>query len=202
MRTPAVRSQLLRLREDLRTARDGRELLDRKREAILRALTDAIARRNAVYTDLVERLRTARSQLRLAQLHLGRGAIDAAALAQPPAPPFEVAESSVVGIRVPHFERAPLVFHPHYAPSSGSPLLDEAGAAWTRVVTVVIKFAEADITVRRLKDALARTARRLNALDRDIIPAMRSDLRVLTATLEEDERDDAVRRKQWLTKSV
>ena len=36
---PAGRSRLLELRRDLMSARAGRELLDRKREAILRAVS-------------------------------------------------------------------------------------------------------------------------------------------------------------------
>lgn len=45
---------------------------------------------------------------------------------------------------------------------------------------------------------LPRTATRLNALDKQLIPDIRRDIRDLASALEEEERDDAVRRKRWL----
>lgn len=202
MRAPAVRSQLLRLRDDLRAAIDGRDLLDRKREAILRSLAAASATRVRLESDVRDRLRAARARLASAQAELGRAAIDAAALAQPPLPPPEVADSAIVGVRIPHLQRRGAPIRPHYAPASGSPLLDDTTLAWASVLEPLFAFAAADAAVRRLKAALTRTARRLSALDRAVIPAVREELRLLSAALEEEERDDAVRRKQWLTHAV
>jgi V/A-type H+/Na+-transporting ATPase subunit D len=196
VKPPAVRSQLLRLRDELRAAADGRELLDRKREAILRALGEAIARRDRLHRDAVDRLGAARAALAIAQLEIGRAAVAAAALAQPPLENVEVTETSIVGVRVPVVRVVLDAFHARYGPASGSPSLDAAGSAFVASIGPIAALAAADTAVRRLRAALARTARRLNALDREVIPAITGEIRTLSAALEEEERDDAVRRKR------
>ncbi len=202
MKQPAVRSQLLRLREGLRAATDGRELLDRKREAILRALVDRVPRCEASRREAVDRLAAARAALRDAQLELGRAAVDAAALAQPTTAPVEVTEMSVVGVRVPQARVAVERFDAAYGPASGSDRLDAAGEAFVRALGPLAALAAEETAVRRLRAALARTARRLNALDKQLIPEIQRDIRTLASALEEEERDDAVRRRLWATRPV
>lgn len=198
MRRPAVRSQLLRLREDLGAAHDGRELLDRKREAIVRALAERVPRRDALARAAAAQLADARAALGRAELAIGRAAVDAAAMAQPPLPPLEVQELAIVGVRVPRVRIVNTAFRPYYGPASGSPRLDEAGAAFTAVLGPLADFAAEDVAVRALQAALARTSRRLNALDKELIPDLEHQVRTLTAALEEEERDEAVRRRMWL----
>jgi len=202
MKQAAVRSQLLRLREQLRAATDGRDLLDRKREAILRAIAERLPQREAQRREATDRLAAARSALRAAQLEIGRAAVDAAALAQPPLASIDLADASIVGVRVPALRASRVEFHPCYGPASGSDRLDAAGAAFARAIERLAAFAAGDAALRRLRAALARTARRLNALDQQLIPDIRRDIRDLAAALEEEERDDAVRRKMWLTRQA
>lgn len=198
MRRPAVRSQLLRLRDDLGAAHDGRDLLDRKREAIVRALTERVPRRNALARAAAQRLGDARAALDRAELGIGRSAVDAAALAQPPLPPLELQEGAIVGVRVPRVKIAADTFQPQYGPASGSPQLDDAGAAFVAVLRPLADLAAEDTAVRALQAALARTSWRLNALDKELIPDLERQIRTLTAALEEEERDEAVRRRMWL----
>lgn len=198
MRRPAVRSQLLRLREELGAAHGGRDLLDRKREAIVRALAERVPRRDAIARRAAAELGDARAALGRAELVMGRAAVDAAALAQAPLPPLEVQELAIVGVRVPRVRIADGDFQPQYGPVSGSQLLDEAGAAFTRALKPLADLAAEAAAVRALQSALARTSRRLNALDKELIPDLERQVRTLTAALEEEERDEAVRRRMWL----
>jgi len=201
MKQAAVRSQLLRLRAQLRAAGDGRDLLDRKREAIVRAIADRTARCDASRRDAVAQLGAARAALRDAQLESGRAAIDAAALAQRADADLVVADASIVGVRVPQVQVDARTFRAEYAPASGTDRLDAAGAAFVRAIGPLAVFAADDTALRRLRAALARTARRLNALDKQLIPDIRRDIRDLAAALEEEERDEGVRRKLWLTRA-
>ena len=198
MKRPAVRSQLLRIREELGAAHDGRDLLDRKREAIVRALAERVPRRAALIKEAADRLSGARAALGRAELAMGRAAVDAAALAQPPLPPLDVQELAVVGVRVPLVRITTKEFQPEYGPASGSAQLDEAGAAFTAALTPLADLAAEDTAVRALQAALSRTSRRLNALDKELIPDLEHQIRTLTAALEEEERDEAVRRRIWL----
>jgi vacuolar-type H+-ATPase subunit D/Vma8 len=56
-------------------------------------------------------------------------------------------------------------------------------------------LASEEAAVQRLRAALARTARRQNALDQIVLPELGVLVRSVTAALEEEERDEATRRK-------
>lgn len=198
MNAPAVRSHLLQLRRDLEAARSGRDLLDRKREAILRSLAEHVPRRDKHDRAATHALGLARAALQEAQIELGRTAVHAATLAQPPAAAIGVFESSIVGVKVPWIV-APLTrYRPHYGPAGGSTSLDRAGAAFAHALPLLLALASENTAVKRLRAALARTARRLNTLDQVVVPDISRQIQMVAAALEEDERDDAVRRKRWL----
>ncbi len=198
MNEPAVRSRLLQLRRDLEAARNGRDLLERKREAIVRALAERVPRRDEQHRAAGHALARARTALREAQIELGRTLIDAAALAQPPLGALHVQEAAIVGVKVPRIEAPPAPYRPLYGPAGASDALDTAGAAFAAALPALLTLASEETTVRRLRAALARTARRLNAVDQLVLPAIARQITAIAAALEEDERDEAVRRKRWV----
>lgn len=195
MTPPAVRSRLLELRRDLNAAREGRQLLDRKREAIVRALADHLSRRAARMQAARQVLEAARASLAMAQDQHGRAMVAAAALAQPPVDGCSRDTATVAGVRVPTLSLTPAPFIPRYGPTSGSPALDRAGVAFVDAVESLVALAAEDVVVRQLRAALARTARRLNALDHVVLPGIAGDIRAISSAIEEEERDEATRRR-------
>lgn len=198
MNVPPVRSRLIQLRRDLEAAKNGRGLLDRKREAIVRALAERVPRRDEQYRAAAAELVHARAALHDAQVQLGRASVDAAALAQPLLDAVRVRDAAIVGVRVPRADVARDAYRPRYGPASGSDALDRAGAAFTAAVPTLVALASDETAVRRLRDALARTARRLNAIDQLVVPEIARQISTVAAALEEEERDEAVRRQRWL----
>ena len=121
------------------------------------------------------------------------------ALAQAESTALDLVDVTVVAVAVPEGRGIATPFRPQYGPASGSPLVDAAGGAFCEAVGPLAAFAAADAGVRQLRAALTRTARRLNALDTVLIPDIRAEIRAVAAALEEEERDDAVRRKRWMS---
>jgi V/A-type H+-transporting ATPase subunit D len=194
----AVRSRLIQLRHDLAAARSGRDLLDRKREAILRALAERLPR-EAVARDIAAiAIAHARAAVDLAQTEAGRAALEAASLAQPPVEPPAFRHISVVGVAVPMLIGQPTGYRPFYGPASGPPSFDRAGAAFTAALPAIYSLASEETGVRRLRAALRRTARRMNALDEIVLPRLERQIAEVGAALEEEERDEAIRRKRWV----
>jgi V/A-type H+-transporting ATPase subunit D len=193
----AGRSRLLELRRELTTARDGRELLDRKREAILRAVSDRSPRLEALRLSVARALAAARAHLADAQVELGRTAIDAAVLAQPRIAAIDGVETSVVGVALPETRAAVGRFLPRYGPVGASAALDRAGGDFTALVPDLLALASQEAAIRRLRRALTRTVRRLNALDMIVLPELTREMRTVTSALEEEERDEAARRERW-----
>jgi V/A-type H+-transporting ATPase subunit D len=79
--------------------------------------------------------------------------------------------------------------------------LDEAGRRFTALLAPMAALAEEEEAVRNLQAGLIKTVRRLKALERVVIPRLDQDVRDVTATLEEEERDESIRRKVWLVKT-
>ena len=88
-------------------------------------------------------------------------------------------------------------FVPRYGPVAASPELDRAGARFTSLVPALLDLAAQEASVRRLRRALLRTVRRLNALDIVVLPGLAGAIHLVTSALEEEERDEAVRRECW-----
>jgi V/A-type H+-transporting ATPase subunit D len=196
MNGPAVRSRLLGLRRAASAAREGRELLDRKREILLRELHQRAGQRETREHATAASLGTSRALIREARVELGRDTVESAALAQPPAPPLERHDGTLVGVRLPRLAMASSVFGPRYGPGGTCESLDRAGLAYSRLLREVVLLAQEDAAVRNLQRAQARTVRLLNALDTNVIPGLEREIRRVESVLEDEERDESFRRRR------
>jgi V/A-type H+-transporting ATPase subunit D len=193
----ATRSRWLELGQAREAAQRGRELLDEKREILLRELTRRMAARAKAREKAAAALAAARAALREAQVELGRDAVDAAALAQPPAASAEIGEARVLGVSAPAVRLRRETWTIGWAPGGTSESLDRAAAAFAGALPLLADLAQAELGVRNFKRALARTNRRLNALEMIVLPDLEREIREVASALEEDERDEAFRRKRW-----
>jgi V/A-type H+-transporting ATPase subunit D len=194
----AVRSRLLELRRTLEGARRGREVLERKRELLLGELRRRAEARARARAALGAPLAAARAALRAARIELGSPAVDAAILAQPERTSVTWREASLMGVPVPRAALAAPPFAPAYGPAGTGESLDGAGAAYRALLEPLAGLAEAEAAWHALRRGLARCVRQLSALEKVLIPELEAELRVVGAALEEEERDEAMRRRRWL----
>ncbi len=87
-------------------------------------------------------------------------------------------------------------FRARYGPAATAASLDEAGAAQRSFLHALVEVAESDLAVRSLRGGLARTARRVNALEKIILPQLSAEIRAIRDAVEEEERDEALRRSR------
>jgi V/A-type H+/Na+-transporting ATPase subunit D len=198
MSGPAVRSRLLTLRQDRRAARLGRDLLDNKREAILRELLKRVRRRDELRATVRGALSEAAGILRVARIEMGGAEVDGALLAQPVTAFVDVRHGSLVGVLMPRVQPRLETFLPHYGTAATTASLDDAGARYAALLPELIRLAEEEEATRNLQAGLVKTVRRLKALEQVVIPRLERDVRELAAALEEEERDETVRRQRWL----
>ena len=199
MTGPAIRSRLHALHADLRAAKMGRDLLDHKREAILRTLSERSRRRATALMQVEAAWRQARHALHNACIELGCAAVDGAALAQPVTVTVDWRAGSVVGVATPRLHVSIGSFIAHYGPATTTASLDRAGLEFTQLIPALVRLAQEDEAVRNLQVALRKTVRRLQGLEQLVIPQLDRETRAVAAALEEEERDDAVRARRWLT---
>lgn len=202
MKGPAIRSRVLELQRRLAAARHGRELLDQKREALQRELSSRLLARAARRVRAADALSRARARLAEARIESGRRTLAAAALAQTPSIAVTRVNTSLVGVSLPRLVTRVTDFRLQYTLSDTALSLDRAAVSFATALADIIAFGEEDSVVRHLRLGLARTTRRLNALDLMVVPEIVRELRDVTAALEEEERDETLRRKRWLQRAT
>jgi V/A-type H+-transporting ATPase subunit D len=192
----AIRSRLFELRRDRAAAQRSSELLERKREVLLRELLRRARGQAALRAEAAEATRAARHKLAVARVELGLPAIESAALAQPPTLSVALGTVSVMGVRLPRLAATATPFRPAYsvAPSES---LDDAGAAFTALLALLARLAEEERSLARLRVALRKVTKLAGALRKIVLPRIEREIREVVEEIEEEERDESVRRQRW-----
>lgn len=198
MSGPAVRSRLPELRRARDAAERGRDVLEQKLELLRREWAKRRELRERARLVAERRVAEAMKAAREARIELGRGAVAAAALAQPRAPPIEWSWTRITGVRVPALRASSVPFRAFYGAGGTAASLDAAAEAAAAAVAALVALAAEDAAAKALRRATLKTLRRVNALDHAVLPQIRRDLREIAAALEEDERDESIRRNAWL----
>ena len=196
-----TRSNLLRHRRRLERVRKGIDLLTRKRRALVadlfRVATPAIEARSRVQ----ERAARAYPALLAAAAVQGAAGIDALGW---PARQIEVeltlTESwGVVSGLVQRLTpvRRSLEGRGQF-PALTGPASAAAAEEFERLVELLLDAASTELLLRRLAEALARTSRQVNTLERRVAPRLAGEIHRVRELLEEREREDHARLKRFL----
>lgn len=191
----ATRSRLFELRRDRAAAQRSAELLDRKREVLLREIARRERMRNELRHVVAVHYVEAYQHLRVARVELGTHGVEAAGLAQPARHVIRYRETSVMGVRIPQLSATVEPYRAFYGAAATTESLDECGAAFTALVPHVVALAQEELALVRLSLAMKKTTKLLNALQKVVLPRIESDIRAIVDGIEEDERDEAIRRR-------
>lgn len=191
----ATRSRLFELRRERSAAKRSAELLDRKREVLLREIARRERMRRELRNIADAKYAEARQRLRIARVELGMHAVEAAALAQPPRYSISHRQASVMGVRIPLLAARVEPYRASYGAAATAESLDECGAAFTELLPHLVALAQEEIALARLSAAMRKTTKLLNALQKTVLPRIEHDIHAIVDGLEEEERDDAVRRR-------
>lgn len=199
MSRPATRMALLAGRARLSLARGGRELLEQKRDALLRELYRDVRTVVAQHEELESAAGAARLALDSSRVWLGHEAVAAAATAAAGEIAVDVEPVTVMGVAVPAVAPRDLVRRPESrdrSPLMSGASLELAAERFEEVLTIAIRLATMEARVRRLAREIRRTSSRVNALRTRVIPELVADTRAIGMGLEQREREDRFRLKQ------
>lgn len=183
------KSNLLRIKEELMFARDGLELLDEKKEALMSHISFLSTKAERVRAELNERLKDAYGYLRESILMHGRLACERASLAGRADEKVEVREKSFMGVALPVVK----ISLPEVLPSFG---FNETGASMDSVVKAIHEsmesigeLAEIEVGLFRLVTEIKKTIKRINALENIYVPLYEATIKHIEGSLEEKERE-------------
>ena len=183
-----TRTNLIRLKGELAFLREGHDLLERKREILLLELKQLISRAVDAQQNVDEALANAFAALREAQIVSGIGGVTSAASAVAIHPEITLRERRVMGVGIPCAELVVPNDTPQYSPNSSSVWTDEAAAEFRNALAAITDLAETRIAVMRLARAIQKTMRRVNALEKILMPDCEENARFIQDSLDESDR--------------
>jgi V/A-type H+-transporting ATPase subunit D len=190
-----TRSNLLRIKQDLQFAKEGYEILNRKREVLTSELIRMAHNAEELQQQVYQLLSEAYVAMEKAQLKMGRERVEWAALAANKTVSVTLKYRGVMGVSVPVIESHGTPSEMPYSLGDTTAALDEASAAFAKVLTLIPELSMVTTTVWRLAGELRKTQRRVNALQYIFIPEYEETLLFIVSTLEERDREETFRLK-------
>jgi V/A-type H+-transporting ATPase subunit D len=193
-----TRMELLALKAQIALAKQGRDLLEQMRSALMKEFL-RVADVVMEYSDVLQNAADeANHALARAEADAGPEAVRSAALVAQSELPLNVESASVMGVKVPIIEQKQIsrsILGRGYSIIGTSTTIDETASAFEKEVNAILKLAESELRLTRLADEIQRTSRRLNALDHVLIPRFESERDYIQMMLDERERSDHFRLK-------
>lgn len=189
-----TKGNLLASKKSLSLAQMGYELMDRKRNILVREMMTLIDKANILRGKIDETYDSAYNALQRANITLG--VCDSIAHSAPVENGLSITVRSVMGVELPGVQLDCDEFPEMcYDFGSSNSTFDEAFISFHNVKHMLADLAEIENSVYRLAVAIRKTQSRANALKNIIIPNLDDTVRFITDALEEKEREEFSRLK-------
>ncbi|MBR6873137.1 MAG: V-type ATP synthase subunit D [Ruminococcus sp.] len=171
----------------------GYDLLDRKRNILIRELMALVDKAAKLRATIEDTYKEAYSALQLANISLG--VITPYAECVPIEDGLSITSRSVMGVELPRVTLEEREKDINYGFLNTTSQLDRAYLAFGKVKQTTVTLAEVENSIYRLSVAIRKTQRRANALQNIIIPRDRATVKYISDSLEEKEREEFSRLK-------
>lgn len=196
-----TKSNLQKAKRALVVAKNGYGLLDRKRAVLLRELMAVLDEARKAQTEANDNLAKAFGSLQAANIRLGADAVEEIAAGCEEAPELRILAKSVMGAWIPAVTMPPAA-RPTYSFTTTGAALDEAVLRFRTAAALTARSAALENSVIVLAQEIQSTQKRANALHNVLIPRYEEQVKFITESLEEREREDFFKVKQVKDKKV
>ena len=190
-----TRGNMVKFAASLKLAEKGHDLLEQKRTILLMELMGKIREAKEIQRSLEDVFSEAYFSLQMAGLSLGIENVEELSYSVPETDGFTVRLHSVMGVEIPKVDPVNRPPEPCYSFLGTSGTMDGAYLHATEVLSLIARLAEVENSVYRLAVQIRRTFRRVNALEKVVIPSHRQMLAWIANVLEENDREDCTRMK-------
>ena len=188
-----TKGNLLATKKSLELARTGYELLDRKRNILIREMMTLIERANKIQDKIDQTYDAAYLALQRANITLG--VCDELSRTVPLDNNLNVAYRSVMGVEIPMVSLTPSSVPIPFGLNSTNTQMDEAYIKFGEVKRLTAELSEVENSVYRLADSIKKTQKRANALKNIMIPRFEVTVKFIADALEEKDREEFSRLK-------
>ena len=195
LNTFPTKGNLMLAKNSLALARQGYELMDKKRNILIRELMDLIDQARDIQSEIDTTFREAYQALQKANIELGINYVQEIGSSVPVENGVRIKVRSIMGTEIPLVQHEPEPMNLTYAYYSTRESLDEARARFEKVKELTIRLAMVENSAYRLASNIKKTQKRANALKNITIPTYESLTRNITNALEEKDREEFTRLK-------
>ena len=199
-----TRSELLKVKKQIKLAKSGHSLLKKKRDGLILEFFEILKKAKTLREELVAEYKIALGKMNIARALEGDLKVKSIAMAVNEIPDIKLATKNIMGVKVPKIESSDIkkAFMERGYGVYNSSAIDEAAAAYERVVEKILLAAEVETSMRKLLNEIEKTKRRVNALEFVVMPKLQGVQNFIRLRLEEMERENIFRMKRIKAKAV
>ena len=187
---PPTKANLIDLREGLVFIQMGHDLLEQKREILVKELLSRIAKLRAAKKMVEEALKEAYSLLGRAALTMGPRLLNQICSSVPAEFEVQLSEKSVMGVEIPCMTVKKKAFTKQYSMLGSNASLDMAREKFFSIMDQVLQLAELETAIYRLALEFKKNQKRVNALENIFIPQYKNTIKFIDDFLEERDREE------------
>ncbi|WP_312811972.1 V-type ATP synthase subunit D [Sedimentibacter sp.] len=192
-----TKSNLIKAKSSLALSIKGFELLDKKRNVLIKEMMVWVNRARTMHNEIYVVLEEAYGILQKANVTLGVKNVEDMTYSIPKEASYDILLKSVMGIDIPTIKhKADDGFNPAYGFYNSNASLDEARQKFEVVKEKIYELAEVENSVFKLAKEIEKTKKRTNALKYVQIPKYKEMVKYIQEVLEEKEREDFFRLKR------
>ena len=190
-----TKGNLMLAKNSLMLARQGYDLMDKKRNILLKELMGLIDEAKDIQEEIDATFTKAYACLQRANIEHGISKVQELAFTVPIEDSLKMQTRSIMGTEIPHVKYVPDAGQPTYAFSTTKESIDIAREAFRKVKDLTIKLSMVETAAYRLASNIKKTQKRANALQNITIPMYSNLVYSITNALEEKEREEFTRLK-------
>jgi len=184
-----TKTNLLRLKDELKFAKLGHELLDQKRNILVIELLTLVDQAVDFEQKVEEALAKAYKTLEEAALSMGKLTVNSLSNAVNIEARITLKQRRVMGVGLPVVETDFTEHSPYYSPKDTSFWIDSSIDAFREALKLMGRLAELKVSIMRLSAEVRKTIRKVNALEKIAVPELTELVHYIQNRLEENERD-------------
>lgn len=191
-----TKANLIKAKSLLAFSIKGFELLDKKRNVLIREMMGLIGRAETIQREIETYFADAYEALINANVTMGSNTVEEIALSIPKDERLRPLSRSVMGVEIPDLRTDGAEAEVSYGFFRTNAALDQTVTRMRKVREKIYELAEVENAVYRLAMEVKKTGKRANALDKIQIPRYRETVKWIEEVLEEKEREDFFRLKR------
>jgi len=191
-----TKGNLILAKNTLALSRQGYELMDKKRNVLIREIMELNARAKSIQESIDGVFSQAYAALQKANIEMGISKVERYSFGVPQEDTVRIKSRSIMGVEIPLAEYENSTRDkPAFGFDNTSSSLDEAYQSFNKVKDLIVELASIENSAYRLAVNIKKTQKRANALKNVTIPKYELLVKKIADTLEERDRDEFTRLK-------